>query len=84
MFKLPATFSHAQASAAASLVPTIRQSGWQIDCAALQSFDSSALAFLLDMKRAANSDNASLVIHNPPPKLFQLATLYGVQDLITA
>lgn len=84
MFALPSTFNHAQATPSMGLQAAVQAAHWQIDCAALTSFDSSALAFLLDMQRAANKNNAVLTVHNAPARLTQLATLYGVNDLIAA
>lgn len=82
MFALPATFNHAQAAPSLALESLVRAQQWHIDCAALQSFDSSVLAFLLDMRRAAVADKAKLTIEHIPVSLTQLATLYGVNELI--
>jgi phospholipid transport system transporter-binding protein len=84
MFALPSTFNHAQALPSMGLQAAVEAAHWQIDCAALTSFDSSALAFLLDMQRAAIKNNAVVTIHNAPVRLTQLAALYGVHDLIAA
>lgn len=59
-----------------------RANQYQIDLSALNVFDSSALALLLDLRRAAMSDGLVLAVHNAPAKLTQLATLYGVNELI--
>ncbi len=53
-----------------------------VDAAALQNFDSSALAVLLECRRLAQASNRSLVLRDPPPRLNQLARLYGVADLL--
>jgi phospholipid transport system transporter-binding protein len=82
MFALPSTFNHAQAIPSLGLQASVQAQQWQIDCAALESFDSTALAFLLDMQRAARQNNAVLAVHNAPARLTQLAVLYGVQELI--
>lgn len=84
MFALPSIFNHAQATPSMGLQAAVQAAQWRIDCAALTSFDSSALAFLLDMQRAANKSNAVLTVHNAPARLTQLATLYGVNNLIAS
>ncbi len=84
MFALPSIFNHVQATPSMGLQAAVQAAQWRIDCAALTSFDSSALAFLLDMQRAANKSNAVLTVHNAPARLTQLATLYGVNNLIAS
>jgi phospholipid transport system transporter-binding protein len=83
MFQLPRVLGHAQAPLLASLQAAIKSAGWKVSGTDLTSFDSSALAFLLNLKRAAQSEGANLVIHDAPAKLVQLATLYGVGELIS-
>jgi len=51
----------------------------QVDAAALERFDSSALAVLLACRRAAP---AGLVVRDAPPRLAGLARLYGVATLL--
>jgi phospholipid transport system transporter-binding protein len=82
MLALPSTFSHLQASNHAAWQVDARASQWQIDCAALQHFDSSVLALLLDLRRAARAENQTITLLNAPAKLTQLATLYGVNELL--
>ena len=53
-----------------------------VNAAALQSFDSSALAVLLECRRMAQASNRSMVLRDPPPRLNQLARLYGVATLL--
>ncbi len=53
-----------------------------VDAAALQSFDSSALAVLLECRRWAQASNRPFVLRDPPPRLNQLARLYGVASLL--
>jgi len=55
-----------------------------IDCAAMQNFDSTALAVLLEGLRCAAATAVSLTVVNPPAKLRQLAVLYGCEDLLFA
>ncbi|OYT98824.1 MAG: anti-anti-sigma factor [Burkholderiales bacterium PBB1] len=53
-----------------------------IDAAGLQQFDSSALAVLLECRRLAEKSGRSLQLRNAPPRLSQLARLYGVAELL--
>ena len=55
-----------------------------IDASNLQQFDSSALAVLLDCRRAATSWGRPFELRNTPPKLAALARLYGVDVLLLA
>lgn len=52
------------------------------DAAALTEFDSSALAVLLECRRQAFALNQKFLVLNMPPRLQQLASLYGVQLLM--
>jgi phospholipid transport system transporter-binding protein len=81
MLTLPAKLDHSKA--AVNWVEQARAANWRIDASTLEVFDSSALALLLDLRRCAITANTKLVIQNPPAKLAQLATLYGVSELIT-
>jgi phospholipid transport system transporter-binding protein len=84
MLSLPATLDHSQAtsSKASSWSVQACAANWQVDAGGLQSFDSSALALLLDLRRSAMAANAVLKVHNAPERLTQLASLYGVNELI--
>ncbi len=90
MLTLPVKLNHSQAASskasssadAGNWVERARASDWQIDASQLEAFDSSALALLLDLRRSAMIENAKLVIHHAPARLTQLATLYGVSELI--
>jgi phospholipid transport system transporter-binding protein len=84
MLGLPSKLTHPEAANHAAWQADARAHQWQIDCAALQDFDSSALALLLDLRRAAILDKQTLTVHNAPQRLMQLATLYGVNELLTA
>ena len=55
-----------------------------IDASALQDFDSSALAVLLSVRRAAVAQGKALHVMGLPPRLRELAGLYGVADLLPA
>ena len=84
--QLPATLTLAQASkAAAALADATRQAssdGLTVDASALNEFDTSALAVLLHAHRAARSRAIPLRVTGAPPKLCQLAALYGVAGLL--
>ena len=54
------------------------------DASALQQFDSSALAVLLDCRRDALALGRTFLVRGLPPRLRQLAGLYGVAELIPA
>lgn len=82
MLALPSVLNHAQAAPSKVWVDNARAHQWQIDCGALQDFDSSALALLLDLRRSAMQNHQTLTICNAPAKLTQLATLYGVAELL--
>jgi phospholipid transport system transporter-binding protein len=88
---LPATATLAEASAlAASAEQTLMQgvgAGGEraplgIDASALQSFDTSLLAVLLHARRLATGAGCAFEITGAPPKLGQLAQLYGVAELL--
>jgi phospholipid transport system transporter-binding protein len=80
MLRLPSKLDHSQASS--SWLEQASAAHWQIDASELETFDSSALALLLDLRRGAIASNTKLIIHNAPARLTQLATLYGVGELI--
>ncbi|HSH88519.1 MAG TPA: STAS domain-containing protein, partial [Ramlibacter sp.] len=54
------------------------------DASALQRFDSSALAVLLDVRREALARGKTFSVANLPARLRDLAALYGVADLLPA
>jgi phospholipid transport system transporter-binding protein len=47
----------------------------------LQDFDSSTVALLLEARRRAQG--GAFVVRNAPPKLRELAKLYGVEELLS-
>jgi phospholipid transport system transporter-binding protein len=65
-------------------VRTEPDSGVVIDASALQQFDTSALAVLLECQRLAKADGKPFSLHRAPPKLRDLAKLYGVDALLLA
>lgn len=85
-FTLPAVAGLEQASAlvrdvdaavAAAGGGTVR-----LDATALTEFDTSAVALLLHAQRAARARALKLEVHGAPPKLLELARLYGVHELL--
>ncbi len=53
-----------------------------IDASALKVFDTAALAVLLQARRLARDKGQTFALHGVPPKLTQLAQLYGVAELL--
>lgn len=55
-----------------------------VSASALQVFDSSALAVLLELRRQLAAQGRALQVNGWPPRLKELAALYGVQELLAA
>jgi phospholipid transport system transporter-binding protein len=53
-----------------------------VDAATLENFDSSAIALLLEAHRQARATGRSFAVHGAPSAMIELATLYGVADLL--
>ena len=53
-----------------------------VDASALHELDSAAVALLLDCQRQAHARGKLLRVTGAPPKLRQLAQLYGVAPLL--
>ncbi|MDO9313444.1 MAG: STAS domain-containing protein [Burkholderiaceae bacterium] len=53
-----------------------------VDASALHDFDSSVLAVLLECRRLAQASHREFVLRDAPPRLHQLAGLYGVAGLL--
>ena len=87
MLVLPAELTHAQARACARmLAQAIRsENGAEVvaDVSALSNFDSSALAVLLECRREARVIGKSFAVTAWPPRLRELAVLYGVAELLS-
>ena len=83
---LPATLTLADASATlAGLLEAIAADPAPVlDATGLQTLDSAAVAVLLQCRRTALAAGKALQIVGAPPKLAQLAQLYGVDELIAA
>lgn len=55
-----------------------------VDAQGLQTFDSSAVAVLLELRRGLAHKGRLLHVINQPPKLLELVALYGVSELLPA
>jgi phospholipid transport system transporter-binding protein len=90
--KLPAAVTLVQAqellAQLATAVATASAAGGDktllIDAAEVVDFDSSALALLLEAQREARASGLACRLLQPPPKLMELARLYGVEALLGA
>ena len=84
--RLPRSLTHDLASSVTAVAAqTVQSSGggpMTVDASALQEFDSSALAVLLDCRRQALAAGQSFTVTGASQRLVQLATLYGVAELI--
>jgi len=54
------------------------------DAGALHRFDSSALAVLLECRREALALGKAFAVARMPPRLRELAAVYGVGELLPA
>jgi phospholipid transport system transporter-binding protein len=82
---LPAVLTHAASAAFARGLPqAVRSQPAEVvaDASALQQFDSSALAVLLECRRQAMAAGKAFAVLGAPARLRELASLYGVQSLI--
>lgn len=86
MLTLPAVLTHAVAAGfARDLKPELFAGGPAevvADAGALQQFDSSALAVLLECRRHALAAGRQFSVRGVPERLRVLAELYGVAELI--
>jgi phospholipid transport system transporter-binding protein len=83
---LPAELTHAQATACARMLAQALRARPEAtvvaDASALERFDSSALAVLLDCRREALAVGKNFSVANMTPRLRELAGLYGVAELL--
>ena len=88
VLKLPAVLVHAQASACRTqMVQAMAATQDRVvllDASDLQQFDSSALAVLLACRREALALGRRLQVQGLSDRLRELATLYGVLELLQA
>ena len=85
---LPAELTQTQASACLrALASGVTSSPGEVvvvDASNLIRFDSSALAVLLELRRASLAGGKRFAVQGLPPRLENLATLYGIADLVPA
>ena len=74
----------ALAALAAAVEQQPAQALVQMNASALQKFDSSALAVLLECRRVALGSGRSFAVQGLPESLQGLARLYGVLPLLAA
>ncbi len=87
MLLLPKVLTQAHASAfLAAQLPALRAEDGvvQADASALQQFDSSALAVLLEIRRETLALGKRFEVLGMPVRLAELAGLYGIADLLRA
>ena len=86
MLALPQELTHAQANACLALLRQGLQAQsapeMVVDASALRRFDSAALAVLLEFRRQCLAKGQAFSIHGLPQRLGDLASLYGVLDLL--
>ena len=88
MLVLPAELTHAGATACCRMLAQALRSEpgahAVADASALRQFDSSALAVLLECRREALALGKTFTVAQMPPRLQDLASLYGVAQLLPA
>lgn len=85
---LPARLTHDDAPACVRMLQqglgAQRGSVAIVDASALSTFDSSALAVLLECRREAGVQGRGFAVKGLPQRLRELAMLYGVAGLLPA
>ena len=88
MLTLPAELTQTQARAClGALAQGLRAAAdgtVVVDASALQRFDSAALAVLLELRRQTLALGKAFAVAHVPARLADLATLYGIGELLTA
>jgi phospholipid transport system transporter-binding protein len=83
---LPETITLAQASDTLGMLERAMRADdspvLRLDASALKSFDTSAVAVLLECRRLAQAWGKGFELNGAPPKLGELAQLYGVDPQI--
>lgn len=85
MLSLPATLTQSDASACLEqLTDGLKSEATQVvvDAARLRSFDTSALAVLLALRRECARAGKHFAVQGLPQRLRDLASLYGVESLL--
>ncbi len=88
MLVLPADLTRNQASACLQMLvqglKALKGEAVVVDATALARFDSSALAVLLELRRESLAHGKNLRIRALPERLRDLATVYGIAELLAA
>ena len=87
MLSLPLELTHRQANACLAQLRAWLDAAPAgetvvVDASALERFDSSALAVLLELRRIAQRSQKTLQVQAQPPHLSDLAKLYGIETLL--
>jgi len=82
---LPATLTHAHATVQLaqweSELSRLRGEPVTVNCAALQQFDSAALALVLELARRARARGSVVQLRGVPQRLHDLAAVYGLETI---
>ena len=88
MLVLPPELTHRQATACLQMLvqglKSLADAVVVVDASALQRFDSSALAVLLELRRESQAQGKSLRIRALPERLRDLGNVYGIAELLSA
>lgn len=68
----------------AALARQVESDSVEVDAAALAEFDSTVLSVLLSLRRSVTARHGVLHVHRLPARLRDLATVYGVSELLPA
>jgi phospholipid transport system transporter-binding protein len=88
MVALPETLTLSHAAAAVRSVEealgqgSIEKGAFTVDATALRTFDTSAIALLLEARRLAQAAGRALTVQGAPASLIELSGLYGVDSLL--
>jgi phospholipid transport system transporter-binding protein len=88
MYVLPETLTLAQASAAVKAIEAalgegrVERDPLVIDATGLRSFDTAAIAVLLEARRLAQAAGRAFVVRGAPPAMVELSGLYGIDALL--
>jgi phospholipid transport system transporter-binding protein len=84
--QLPGQAHLEQAATLAAQLPAALAEGdgvFTIDASALQDYDTSTIALLMQARRLATAAGRGFTVVGAPEKLAQLAALYGVEELLS-
>ena len=88
MFVLPETLILGDAAAAVRSLEealgqgSVEKGAFTVDASALRSFDTSAIAVLIEARRLAHAAGRALTVQGAPATLVELSGLYGVDGLL--